>query len=92
MCTHAWTSKISFAGAELKIVQPDQPGLGAEFVSSFQRAIEDVFRARKSRIGRVHHRRRDAREAQWARGAFALSCKRMRRVFVCIRFVAGSDR
>ena len=72
---------VALAGAELEIVEPDQPGLGAERGACFQGVIEQMIGAGEARIGPVHRRRRDAGEPQRAAArARLLRGKRMRLV------------
>src|SRR6266446_3132404 len=55
---------VTLAGAELEIVEPNEPRLGAEVSRRLERKAEQMVGARETRVGHIHDRRRDAGEAQ----------------------------
>src|SRR5262245_64560892 len=71
---------VTLAGAELEIVEPNEPRLGAEIDRRLERTIEQVVGAREARVALVHDGRRDAGETQRPRRTFGLARERMRLV------------
>src|SRR5260370_15846083 len=71
---------VTLAGAELEIVEPNEPRLGAEVSRRLARKAEQMVGAREARGGHIHDRRRDAGEAQRPGRALGLACERMRLV------------
>src|SRR5262249_56556981 len=61
---------VALAGAELEIVEPNEPCLGAELGCRLQRMVEQTIGARKTRVGHVHDGRRDTGEPQRPRPTF----------------------
>src|SRR5215510_8185648 len=71
---------VTLAGAELEIVEPNEPRLGAEIDRRLERTIKQIVGAREARVGHVHYGRRDASETQRPRRTFGLARERMRLV------------
>src|SRR5215510_4161666 len=72
---------VTLAGAELEIVEPNEPRLGAEIDRRLEGIIEQIVGARKARVGHVHYGRRDAGETKWPWRTFGLARERMRLVW-----------
>jgi hypothetical protein len=63
---------------EAQVVEPDQPGLGAEHLRMFQRDFEQVFGSGEARIARIHRRGGNAANPQWPRCAVRGAFQRVR--------------
>src|SRR5215831_18415259 len=72
---------VTLAGAELEIVEPDEPRLDTEVNRRLERTVEQVVGAREARVGRVHDGRRDASETQRPRRTLGFARERMRLVW-----------
>src|SRR5262249_8807708 len=71
---------ITLAGAELEIVESNEPRVGAKIARGLDRMVEQIVGARETRVGHVHHGRRDASETKPPRRTFGLARKRMQLV------------
>src|SRR5262245_39361986 len=71
---------VTLAGAELEIVEPYEPRLGAEIDRRLERTIKQIVGTREARVGHVHYGRRDAGKTQRPRRTFGLARERMRLV------------
>src|SRR6516225_9752087 len=71
---------ITLAGAELEIVESNEPRVGAKIARGLDRMIEQIVGARETRVGHVHHGCRDASETKPPRRTFGLARERMRLV------------
>ena len=76
---------VTLAGAELEIVEPNEPRLGAELGGRLERMVEQMVGAREARIGLIHHGRRDAGETQRPRRTLGLARERTENVTLIVR-------
>src|SRR5262249_53009178 len=71
---------VTLAGAELEIVESNEPRVGAKIARGLERMVEQIVGTRETRIGHVHYGRRDAGETKPPRRTFGLTRERMRLV------------